>query len=153
MQLGTQPPRRRRFTAEEAELALAMANQAAVAIDSARLFEDEQRRAEQFWVIGEVGRRITSILAVDELLDQMVRLIQEAFNYYLVEIGLVEEDDVVFKARAGRDQSSRFESFRLKVGKEGITGWVAAAGEPLLVPDVSQEPRYVRVTRGSLYPL
>jgi GAF domain-containing protein len=146
MQLGTQPPRRRRFTAEEAELALAMANQAAVAIDSARLFEDEQRRAEQFWVIGEVGRRITSILAVDELLDQMVRLIQEAFNYYLVEIGLVEEDHVVFKARAGRDQSSRFESFRLKVGKEGITGWVAAAGEPLLVPDVSQEPRYVRVT-------
>jgi signal transduction histidine kinase/HAMP domain-containing protein len=146
MQLGTRPPRRRRFTAEEAELALAMANQAAVAIDSARLFEDEQRRAEQFWVIGEVGRRITSILAVDELLDQMVRLIQEAFNYYLVEIGLVEENHVVFKARAGRNQGSRFESFRLKVGEEGITGWVAAAGEPLLVPDVRQEPRYVKIT-------
>jgi signal transduction histidine kinase/HAMP domain-containing protein len=146
MQLGTQPPRRRQFTTEEAELALAMANQAAVAIDSARLFKDEQRRAEQFWVISEVGRRITSILVVDELLDQMVRLIQEAFNYYLVEIGLVEDDEVVFKARAGRNWNSQFESFRLKVGKETVTGWVAAAGEPFVVPDVSQEPRYIKIT-------
>jgi GAF domain-containing protein/HAMP domain-containing protein len=146
MQLGTQPPRRRRFTAEEGELALAMANQAAVAIDSARLFKDEQRRAEQFWVIGEVGRRITSILAIDELLGQMVGLIQEAFNYYLVEIGLVEEEALVFKARAGRNRGSQFESFSLKVDKKSITGWVAATGEPLRVPDVSQEPRYVKAT-------
>ncbi len=146
MQLGTQPPRRRRFTTEEAELALAMANQAAVAIDSARLFRDEQRRAEQFWVISEVGRRITSILAVDELLEQMVRLIQEAFDYYLIEIGLVEDDFIVFKARAMRNWSSQFESFCLKVDEESITGWVAESGESLLVPDVSQEPRYVKVT-------
>ncbi len=37
---------------------------------------------------------------------------------------------------------------RLKVGSEGITGWVAGSGEPLLAPDVSQEPRYVWL-RGS----
>lgn len=146
MQLGTHRPRQRRFTADEGELALAMANQAAMAIDNARYYEAEQRRAEQFRVIGEVSRRTTSILAVDELLDQVVGLIQEAFNYYLVEIGLVEGDELAFKARAGRNWRSRFESFRLKVGEEGVTGWVVAAGEPLLVPDVSQEPRYVRVT-------
>jgi GAF domain-containing protein len=146
MQLGTQRQRRRRFTVDEGELALAMANQAAMAIQNARLFDAEQRRAEQFRVISEVGRRTTSILAVDELLDQIVGLIQEVFNYYLVEIGLVEGDELVFRARAGRDRRSRFESFRLKAGKEGVTGWVVTAGEPLLVPDVSQEPRYIKVT-------
>jgi len=146
MQLGTQQPRQRRFTADEGELALAMANQAALVIENARLFDAEQRRAEQFRVISEVSRRTASILAIDELLGQMVGLIQKAFNYYLVEIGLVEEDEVVFKARAGRNWGSQFESFHLKVGKEGITGWVAATGEPLLVPDVSQEPRYIKVT-------
>ena len=146
MQLGTQRPRRRRFSAEEGELALAMANQAAMVIENARLFDAEQRRAEQFRVISEVSHRTTSILAVDELLVQIVGLIQEAFNYYLVEIGLVEGDEVIFKARAGRNWDSQLDSFRLKVGKEGITGWVAAAGEPLLVPDVSQEPRYIKVT-------
>jgi signal transduction histidine kinase len=146
MQLGTQPPTRRRFTAEEAELALAMANQAAVAIDSARLFEDEQRRAEQFWVIGEVGRRITSILAVEEMLAQMVRLIQEAFGYYHVGIGLIEGDELVYEVGAGivwDDPQFQFDPIRLKVGQEGLTGWVASTGEPLLVPDVSHDQRYV----------
>jgi len=136
----------RRFRQEDVDLLLSIGHQIGVAIENARLFNAEQRRAEQFRVISEVGRRVTSILAVDELLDQMVGLIQEAFNYYLVEIGLVEEDEVVFKARAGRNWDPQFESFSLKVGKQGITGWVAAAGEPLLVPDVSQEPRYIKIT-------
>jgi len=146
MQLGTQPPRQRRFTTEEAELAMAMANQAAVAIDNARLFEDEQRRAEQFRVISEVGRHITSILAVEEMLGQMVRLIQKAFGYYHVGIGLIEGDDVVYKFGAGLvwdDPRRQSHPIRLRVGEEGITGWVAGSGDPLLVPDVSQEPRYV----------
>jgi signal transduction histidine kinase/HAMP domain-containing protein len=141
MQLGTHRPRRRRFTADEGELALAMANQAAVAIENARLFEDEQRRAEQFRVISEVGRGITSILAVDELLDQMVRLIQEAFNYYHVGFGLIEGDKLVARAGAGPLRDA-YQSLCLKVGQEGVGGWVAQSGEPLLVPDVSQEPRY-----------
>lgn len=146
MQLGTQRPRRRRFTADEGELAMAMANQAAVAIENARLFKEEQRRAEQFRVISEVGRRITSILAVDEMLEQMVGLIQEAFNYYHVGIGLVEGDEVVYKVGAGRlwdDPQFEIKPARLKIGQEGVTGWVAGTGQPLLVPDVKQEPHYI----------
>jgi len=34
---------------------------------------------------------------------------------------------------------------RLRMGREGICGWVATSGEPLLVGDVSQEPRYYHV--------
>ncbi|MBF8259044.1 MAG: putative signaling protein, partial [Actinobacteria bacterium] len=34
-------------------------------------------------------------------------------------------------------------AMRLRVG-EGITGWVAREGEPLLVPDVRKDPRYVQ---------
>jgi len=148
MQLGTQPPRRRRFTAEEGELALAMANQAAVAMENARLFEGEQRRAEQFRVISEVGRHITSILAVEEILDQMVSLIQDAFDYYNVGIGLIEGNDLVTRAGAGSLRGA-YQSLRLRVGQEGIGGWVAQSGEPLLVPDVSQEPRYYLVPEAA----
>jgi signal transduction histidine kinase len=122
-----------------------------MAIDNARHHEAEQRRAEQFRVISEVGRRITSILAVDELLGQMARLIQEAFNYYHVGIGLIEGDEVDYKVGAGLlwdDPQFEFQPARLKVGQEGITGWVADTGDPLLVPDVSQEPHYVWM-RGS----
>jgi GAF domain-containing protein/HAMP domain-containing protein len=144
--LDVQSDRLNAFDESDLVVLQSLASQTAIAIDNARLFEAEQRRAEQFRVISEMGRRITSILAEDELLVQIARLIQEAFNYYLVEIGLIEGEELVYKARAGRDRDSSFESFRLMVGQEGVTGWVAATGEPLLIRDVSQEPRYVRVT-------
>jgi len=44
--------------------------------------ETEQRRAEQFRVIAEVGRQITSTLDINELLVQVVRLVEQAFGYY-----------------------------------------------------------------------
>jgi GAF domain-containing protein len=124
-----------------------LAHQAAVAIENTRLFKAEQRRAEQFRVISEVGRRITAILTLDELLDQLAKLIREAFDYYGVGIGLIEGDEVVFRAGAGAfwDVTQLHRRLRLKVGVEGLTGWVAASGEPLLVPDVSQEPRFYYV--------
>ncbi|MEJ2211130.1 MAG: GAF domain-containing protein [Anaerolineae bacterium] len=123
-----------------------LADQAAVAIENARLFDAEQRRAEQFRVISEVGGHVASILTVEDLLEQVAHLIQDAFNFYLVEIGLVEAPDLVFKTRASRDGEDGFEPFSLAVSQESITGWVAATGQPLLVADVSQEPRYVKVT-------
>ena len=149
--LDVQSNRLNDFDESDLVVLQSLANQAAIALEEARLFEAEQRRAEQFRVISEVGRRITSILDVDELLVQIARLIQEAFNYYHVGIGLIEGDEVVYKVGAGLvwgDPQFQFDPARLKVGRAGITGWVAATGEPLLVPDVSQEPRYVWM-RGS----
>jgi nitrate/nitrite-specific signal transduction histidine kinase len=45
MRLGTRRPRQRRFTSDEKELAMAMANQAAMAIENARLYEQAQQLA------------------------------------------------------------------------------------------------------------
>jgi signal transduction histidine kinase len=85
---------------------------------------------------------------VDDMLLQVVRLVQEAFGYYHVGIGLVEGDEVVYRVGAGvlwDDPQFHFEPSRLKVGKEGLTGWVAATGEPLVISDVSREPQYIRM--------
>ena len=136
----------REFTDRDVALLTSIGNQIGVAVENARLFRAEQRRAEQFRVISEVGRHVTSILAIDELLDHIVRLIQKASQYDIVEIALVEGDELVFKARAEPDSAAPFESFRLKVGEQGITGWVAATGEPILVPDVRQDPRFIQIT-------
>jgi nitrate/nitrite-specific signal transduction histidine kinase len=128
------------FSQNERELLRAVSDQVGVAIEKARLFEVEQRRAEQFRVISEVGRRITSILAEDELLEEIVRLVKESLGYYLVGIGLIEGDEVVIRAGSECASESQLVSFELK--EAGIVSWVARNGEPLLVPDVTQEPRY-----------
>jgi signal transduction histidine kinase len=106
----------------------------------------DQVRANQLHLLINVSQRITSILDVNELLVQVVQLIHHAFGYYHVGIGLIEGDEVVYRVGAGPLWDSpifEFKPPRLKVGKEGITGWVARHGGPLLVPDVSQDARYV----------
>jgi signal transduction histidine kinase len=134
------------FDATDLELMLALANQTGVAIENARLFAAERRRAGQFRVLTEVNQQIASILEIDELLQHMVRLVQSTFGYYHLEIGLVEGDELFFKVGAGElweRTGHRTEPARLKIGAQGITGWVAANGKPLVTPDVSREPRYI----------
>jgi signal transduction histidine kinase len=138
--LSTQRPRA--FPPQQLELLAAIGQQIGVAVDNARLFDAEQRRAEQFRVISEMGRRMTFILPVDDLLKEITRLLKEALRYHLVGIALIEGDELVFKAGAGAVwEDPAFQPPRLKVGQEGITGWVAQSGEPVLAPDVTQDPR------------
>jgi len=115
------------------------------------LHRAERRRAEQFRLISEVGRRITSILPVDELLEQITTLLKEAFDYGVIGIGLIEGDELVFRAGAVAfaNGSQLNQPLRIRVGQEGISGWVAQSGEALLVPDVSQEPRYYPVPQAT----
>jgi len=128
------------FTQDDLDLLVAFANQAAAAIENARLFRAEQRRAEQFRVIGVVGQQIASAFDVDRLLKQMAHLIQESFGYYHVGIGLVEGNEVVSKAEVGADQDV-YDSIRIKLG-EGSWGWVAQRGEVHLSPDVRKDPHF-----------
>ena len=143
--------RERSFAAQDLALLTSIGRQIGVATEHTRLFSAEQRRAEQFRVIAEVGRRVTSILDIDVLLQEMARLIQQAFGYYHVGVGLIEGDEVVYRVGSGVLWDDPFFDYwpaRLKVGEEGISGWVASTGRPLLAPDVGQEPRYVWM-RGS----
>jgi nitrate/nitrite-specific signal transduction histidine kinase len=153
-QLGTLSLGTRRgprlFSQNERELLRAVSDQVGVGIENARLFEVEQRRAEQLQAINEVGQRITSILSVEELLKEIVYLVKETLGYYLVGIGLIEGNEVVIQNGAGSFWEVRgFQPVRLQVGKEGIVGWVAQTGEPLLVPDVSQESRYFHLPEAN----
>ena len=100
----------------------------------------------RFHILTEVIQQITSILDINELLVQVVRSIQQTFHYYHVGIGMIEGDEVVYRVGAGAlwdDPNFQFKPARLKVGSEGITGWVAKTGEPALIPDVNQDSRYV----------
>ena len=114
-----------------------------------QLKQDENVR---FRILTEVSQQITSILEINDLLTRIVRLIQQTFDYYHVGIGLIEEDEVVYRVGAGTlwdDPEFQFKPAQLKVGSEGITGWVAHTGQVAFVPDVMQDPRYVWM-QGSL---
>jgi two-component system nitrate/nitrite sensor histidine kinase NarX len=63
----------------------------------------------------------------------------------MVEIGLIEGKELVFKAGSGGPWGSEFKSFSLKVGQGGISGAVAATGQAIMVRDVRDEPNYLKI--------
>src|SRR5439155_7528164 len=101
----------------------------------------ERGRADHLVAINEVGRRIVAILSQGDLLQQLVTLIRERLGYDRVGVLLVEYDEVVVRAAAGYPQP--VVGLRWPLGT-GVTGWVAQHGQPLLVNDVSREPRFLR---------
>ncbi len=134
----------RQFTDAEVKLLSLIANQTAIALENARLYDAAQHRAQQFRLINEVGRRIASILNVDQLMNEVARLVQETFGYYNVNIGLIEGDDLVIRASAGGYQAGQSPvGYREQMGCGiGIACWVAEQGHPWLVNNVNREPRY-----------
>jgi nitrate/nitrite-specific signal transduction histidine kinase len=143
--------RRHTFRPQDVELLTSTGRQIGIAIENAKLYETQQRRAEQFRVIGEMGHNINSILNVEDLLYEMANMIQSTFNYYHVGIGLVEDDFVVYQVGAGplwEAANHQFTPSRLKIGYEGVSGLVAATGELYLTPDVREDPHYVQMAES-----
>lgn len=74
------------FSQEDETLVTLFAAQAAVAIDNARLFGAEGRRAAQLDVLNQVGREFSRVLDLDVLLQRVVDLLRERFDYQNVRI-------------------------------------------------------------------
>ena len=109
------------------------------------LYGQERRKADQLQVISEVSRDVASILDLDLLLERTTELIQSTFGYLQVGVGIIEGDRLEIRAMTGSDGfggPSADAPQSVRIGEEGITGWVAATGVSMLVPDVSKEPRY-----------
>jgi signal transduction histidine kinase len=141
----------RDFDEQEMQLLLSAGQQIGVAVENASLFTAQQRRAEQFQVIAEVGRQITSIMDIDQVLEQVVNLVQKAFGYDHVAIAMLENDFAVYRVGAGslwEDPEFNFNPAQLKIGAEGVTGRVAATGQALYLADVREDPGYVEM-KGS----
>jgi len=105
----------------------------------------ERQRAEQLRTINEVGRKISSIVNLDELLPYVGNLLRETFHYYNVNIFLMEPSSgkLALKALCLSGQQGVIPvGVPLEVDEESIVGWVAQAGEPILANDVSEDPRY-----------
>lgn len=120
----------------------------ALAVQSARHLQRQQRRAESLQLVSEISRRLAAILEPADLLQAMVAQIQRTFGYYYVGVSLVEEGALIIKAaagRGGRDGATlqpHPAEVVLPIGPGSIVGLVAATGRPQIFPDIREEPNY-----------
>lgn len=130
------------FTESEINLYQAIAGQAAVAIQNARLFRQAKARASRLQAAGEVSRAASSILNPDELIQQAVNLIQERFDLYYVGLFLLDETSRWAVLRAGTGKAGRTQveqNYKLDVGGESMIGWCMAHALARIVQDVAGE--------------
>ncbi len=99
---------------------------------------------EQLAAFHELGKTIISSLDLKEILSVVMEKISELLKPRNWSLMLVDEDtnELYFEIAVG-EGSDRIKELRLKMG-EGIAGWVAKEKKPLLVPDVTKDPRFSR---------
>jgi sigma-B regulation protein RsbU (phosphoserine phosphatase) len=141
------------FTKEQQKILTLLASRIAVAIENARLFQKVSAQAESLLVLNEVSREISSILDVEELLRRAAELVKRVIDYQILSIMLYDEEQHIFRHRVDVKHGQRVQGKLRVAATEGIVGAAATLREPVLVRDVTSDPRYLMVnpeTRSEL---
>jgi sigma-B regulation protein RsbU (phosphoserine phosphatase) len=95
-------------------------------------------------ILKEVSDIVSSIDDVQRVMDQLVELTTSLLKVGNCSLVLIDRGTDMMRIRAAFGLSREIvEGFRQRIG-EGITGWVAKTGKPLLIEDVETHPLFRR---------
>ena len=108
----------------------------------------DSRQMDSLRVFHEVARALTSNLKLDALLRAIMAKMEEFFGPEHWSLLMADEDtgELYYALSTGLDDSM-LDGLRLKPG-EGIAGYVAATGNPLVVADVTTDPDWSRYAKA-----
>ncbi len=136
--LGASEPRQ--HTEREIRIYQSLADQAAIALENKRLYEESEQRARQLATSARVSRAASSILQLEDLMPEMVDLIKEAFHYDHVQIFLMSESgrDAELRASTG-EAGQQLLAIRhsLPVASRSVIGTVTDIGKPSIALDTA----------------
>ncbi len=147
------------FSDDDITALQAMADQLAIAIHNARLYDQNRqllaqakRRTRLLGAAARVGRDVVSILDLDELLPTMVDVICDAYGFYYAGVFLVEPDPedpdrrwAVLRAGRGEAGAAMVtEGHKLEVGGHSMIGAAAGMQGALIALDVGEQPEHFK---------
>ncbi|HVS89720.1 MAG TPA: GAF domain-containing SpoIIE family protein phosphatase [Candidatus Acidoferrum sp.] len=141
------------FTRDQQNILTLLASRLAAAIENARLFQKVRAQADTLLLLNEVSRETSSTLDVEELLRRAAEQTKRVIDYQILSIMLYDENLKVFRHRLDVKHGHHVQGKLRATASEGIVGAAATLREPVLVPDVTKDPRYLMVnpeTRSEL---
>jgi sigma-B regulation protein RsbU (phosphoserine phosphatase) len=121
-----------------------LAGHLANAIENARLYDNLREQARSLSLLHEVGRELTSILELEPLMRKVAEIVKRLVDYQVFSLVLWDEERRVLEQAFSLKCDQRFlAKSDIPLGY-GITGTAAAMRQPLRVPNVHIDPRYVR---------
>jgi PAS domain S-box-containing protein len=133
------------FKDRDINLAVAVAWHAAVAIENARLFEEESRRSQIIEAMANIANEFATTHEIIPMLEKVTRRALELLNASTVAIYLLQEDNKTIKVvTAIGAYSEQLMSHTIQIGT-GITGNIIATGKAEIVDDMLKDARRVTV--------
>jgi len=127
------------FDSETADMLTLFSTQASMALQNARLYSLERRRATQLEAINAIAQQTTAVLDLKELLSKVCLLIEHAFQVSHVSVLLKDEDDLVLRASHGKLTARVPEGGRLPADS-GPWGKALEAGKTLVENNAQSAP-------------
>ena len=112
----------------------------------ADLVEDLQR-------VQKAAHKITSILDLDQLIESIVNEVADSFGCLEASVYLHDEEHgemVLAGVRGCNSCTAQGKGRRLKIGREGMVGYVASTGQTRYAPDVRKDQYYVGCEASTL---
>jgi sigma-B regulation protein RsbU (phosphoserine phosphatase) len=97
----------------------------------------------------ELGREVTSVLDLEELLAKIPQLIARLTKFSAFSVYLLDEKRQELRIAYAVGYPDAQPNMRLRVG-QGVVGAAVEEGRPILVNDIRQEPRYMGPLRNML---
>ncbi len=114
-----------------------------------------KRQIERLSLFHEVGKALASTLDLQKILQTIMEKISDFLQPDTWSLLMLDENtqELHFEIAIGNG-ANKLKDVRLKLG-EGIAGWAALHGEPVLVSDVSRDPRFSKkfdeITQGETH--
>ena len=108
----------------------------------------ESRQMDHLRVFHDVARTLTTSLELEEILLAIMDKMASFFGPERWSLLMVDDQakDLYYAIAVGEDSKS-LKGLRVPLG-QGVAGWVAATGNPLVVPNVSLDPHWSAFARN-----
>ncbi len=136
------------FTNEHAMIMTTLAGPIAVAIENARLFEEQRRQTRAMELLHETGHEISSILDMDFLLERVRVLTQKVIDHDLFTVFQLDRGTGTFTWRLASGYDPEFVKDRVFRLGEGVISRAVTEREAVIVSDTATDPDYIPPRTG-----
>jgi sigma-B regulation protein RsbU (phosphoserine phosphatase) len=125
-------------------------NPSPVAVDSLPVHRLHTGQVEDLQKLQKAAKKINSILDLDQLIDNIVNDVAHSFGCVEASIYLHDEQHGEMVLAGVHGCSVNHKGHRLKIGQEGMVGYVASTGQMRYAPDVHKDDYYIACEHSTL---
>ncbi|MGB8982701.1 MAG: diguanylate cyclase [Anaerolineales bacterium] len=131
------------FDGDDQQTLQTLGNQVATSLQKARLYARTQDHLQVMTVLQSISRAVTSSLELEEIFNNVIRLLKDSLGYSYISIFLLENDVLHLGTQIGYPEDKVVSEMPITMG---VIGRAARSRETQFIRDVSTDPDYLRAS-------